>query len=293
MEDGSAKDMKKCVWLRSLSWGLAALLNLSVFAQEKAATTTQKAEKLPSAEEILKRYVEQVGGERAFSKYKSQHALGTIEMGAQQLKGKMEVFAARPNKLLVIMDIPGVGKITTGYNGEIGWMNNPLTGPMILPESMLEQVATQADFDHALRKPEDYKSMEVLGLEEFAGEPSYKLKLVHRSGFESTEFFSKETGLQKGFIAKQESPFGAVNVTTEITDYEKFGDIHVPSRIIQKVSGMEQIVTIDEMDFNDVPDSKFDLPPEVKTLTEATSANTSEQQKEPQEKKPVRTNNEK
>ena len=252
-----------------MAWGLAGLLSCGVFAQDKPAGN---AGKLPTAKEVLETYIESIGGKKAFAEYDSQHARGTIEMSAQKLKGSMEVFAARPNKLLVVMDMPGVGEITTGFDGKIGWMNNPLTGPMLLPENMLEQIATQADFDHALRRPEDYKTMEMLGIEQFGGESCYKLKLVHRTGFESTEFFSKETGLQKGFFSTQASPFGEVNVTTEITDYKKFGNILMPSRIAQKVSGMEQVITLEEMEFNTVPDSKFVLPPEVKALAGSPSA---------------------
>lgn len=214
-------------------------------------------------------------------------------MGGPQMQGSMEVFAARPNKLLVLVELPGVGKIATGFDGKIGWMNSPLTGPMILRDAMLEQVATQADFDYALRKPGDYKSMEVLSLETFAGEPSYKLKLVHKTGYETTEFFSKETGLQKGFLFKQESLFGAVNAATEITDYKKFGNILLPSRVVQKLSGIEQIVTVDEVEFNGVPASKFELPPEIKTLASAPSGEDSDEKQDKEDKKPARTNNQK
>ena len=236
---------------------------------EKQPATTSDSENLPSAEEILQKFIKAIGGEAAYKEHESQHATGTVDLGAQQMSGSMEIFAARPNKLLMIIEMPGVGKITTGYNGEIGWMNNPLTGPMILPEATLEQIATQADFDHVLRRPADFKSLEVLGIEEFNGEPCYKLKLVHRTGFESTEFYSVKTGLQTGFIATQPSPLGEVNVTTTITDYKKFEDMLMPSRIVQKIAGMEQVMTIEKMEFDTVPPSKFELPPEVKTLAEA------------------------
>ena len=282
--------MKQFAWpVKSSIWVLAVLLASGAFAQEKqteatekpAPASTEKPAQLPAAEQVLKRYIKAVGGEKAFADYQSQHATGSISMGGQQMNGKMEVFAARPNKLLVIMEMPGVGKITTGFDGKVGWMSNPLTGPMLLPDSMLDQISTQADFDHALRKPEDYKSIEMLGLESFAGEPCYKLKLVHRSGFESTEYFSKETGLQKGFVSKQSSPLGEVNVTTEVTDYKKFGDVLMPSRTVQKVSGLEQVLTIDEMEFNTVPASKFELPPDIQALADPEPDTTREKNKEP------------
>lgn len=232
--------------------------------EEKPAKTAN--ENLPTAEEILNRFGKEIGGVDTFAEKKSQHAKGAVEMPGQNISGKMEIFATRPNKMIIKMDMAGVGQITTGFDGKVGWMSSPLTGPMLLPEKSVEQMAAQADFDHALHRPEDYKSMEVLGVEEFAGEPCYKLKLVHRTGFETTEYFSKKSGLQKGFESNQESPFGPVNVTTVVAEYKKFDGILMPSKVVQKMSGMEQTLTIDEMEFNTVAASEFEVPEEVKAL---------------------------
>lgn len=248
-------------------FGTALLLACGGFAQEKKGSEEgKKDENLPKAEEVLERYIKAIGGRDAFAEHESQHAVGTIDMTGQQQPGKLEVFAARPNKLLVLVEIPGIGKVTTGFNGKVGWMNNPLTGPMLLPEAMLGELAAQADFDHALHRPEDYKTIEMLGVEEFGGEECYKLHLVHRTGFESTEFFNKETGLQEGFISEQASPLGKVKVTTHIDEYKKFNGILMASKITQNMSGMEQKMEIKSMEFDTVPDSKFELPPQIKTL---------------------------
>lgn len=223
---------------------------------------------LPTAKEVLERYAQAIGGKAAFKKHDSQHATGTVEMKAQGISGKMEVFAARPNKLLMKMTIAGVGEFNTGFDGKVAWMSSALTGPMLLEGKMGEQVATQADFDHALHDPADYTVMEMLGTEEFNGEECYKLKLVHRTGFESTEYFSKSTGLQRGFMATQESPLGPVTSTTLVTDYKQFGDLLMPSRISQKAAGVETVMTMDEMEFNKVDPKIFNLPPDVKALSE-------------------------
>lgn len=231
-------------------------------ADEKKASTAT----LPSAKEVLERYSKAIGGKETFKKHESQHALGTVQMKAQGVSGKMEVFATRPNKLLMKMTIQGVGEFNTGFDGKVAWMSSQLTGPMLLEGKMGEQIATQADFDHALHDPADYTKMEMIGLEEFNGEECYKLKLVHRTGFESTEFFSKSTGLQRGFISTQESPLGPVTTTTLVTDYKQFGDLFMPSRISQKAAGVETVMTMDEMEFNKVDPAVFDLPADVKEL---------------------------
>jgi hypothetical protein len=226
------------------------------------------ADRLPSAKEVLERFSKAIGGKDFFKKVKSQHAAGTVQMKAQGISGKLEVWAERPNKMLMKMSIPGIGDFDSGFDGKVAWMSSALTGPMLLEGKMGEEIAAQADFDHKLYEPGDYTKMEMLGLEEFNGEPCYKLKLMHRTGFESTEFFSQKTGLQRGFIATQESPLGPITSTTSVTDYKKFGEMLMPSRIAQKAAGVETVMTMDEMDFDQVDSTIFVLPGDVRALTE-------------------------
>jgi hypothetical protein len=248
-----------------LFWATTAPL-----APLRAADDKSIAEKkpLPTAKEILERYSKAVGGKDAFKKHTSQHATGSVEMPAQQVKGKMEVFAARPNKLLMKVSLPGMGETATGFDGDVAWANNPLIGPMLLEGKQKDQIATQADFDQALHDPDHYKSMTVLGSEEFNGEDCYKMKLLHRTGFDSIEYFSIKTGLQRGFIATQESPLGPLTATTLVTDYKQFGDLFMPSRISQKAMGIETVMTIESMEYDKVDPSVFELPSQVKALTE-------------------------
>ncbi|MGZ8940775.1 MAG: DUF620 domain-containing protein, partial [Limisphaerales bacterium] len=250
-----------------------ACLVVATVAADKATDPKGAGDKkpLPSAKEVLDRYAEAIGGKDVFKKNQSQHGKGTVEMKAQGITGKMEAFAARPNKLLMKMTIPGAGEFNTGFDGKVAWMSTALTGAMLLEGKMRDQVAAEADFDHALHAAEDYKAAEVLGVEEFNGEPCYKLKLVHETGFESTEFFSVKTGLQRGTIGTQESPLGPVTSTTLITDYKQFDGVLMASRISQKMAGVETIVTMNEMEFNTVDPAVFELPQEVKTLLEASA----------------------
>jgi hypothetical protein len=277
--------MMKCIFLRRSIVTAGAICFVafgSSFAQDKkekapdaAAKPEEKKQEaqkpaakkdLPPAQEVLDRFVQQMGGKETYKKHKSQHASGSVEMPAQQIKGSLELFAAEPDKMLVKIDLPGAGPVTTGYDGKVGFMVNPLTGPMLLEGKMLDQVSSQADFDHVLHPMEDYKSMETVDLVPFEGEECYKLKLVDKNGMTTTEYFSKKTGLQNGLSMTQESPLGAMNVTTVVGDYKKFGDITMPSRISQKIGGMEQVMTFDKVEWDTVQDDVFKLPAEVKAL---------------------------
>lgn len=254
--------------MKFASWA-AIRLGFALFLAGPLAAAEDKnpaTEKLPTAREVLERYAKAIGGKEAFQKHKSQHATGTVSMPAQNMNGKMEVFAARPNKLLIKMNLPGVGELNTAYDGKVGWVQSQLTGAMLLEGTMLQQVAGQADFDHSLHDPADYKSAEVLGSENFEGEDCYKLKLVHKTGFESTEYFSKKTGLQKGFTAAQESPLGTITATTVVSEYRKFEDLQLPAKVRQRAAGIETVMTIDEIKFDAIDMSVFARPAEVTAL---------------------------
>ncbi len=261
-------DMKQLSrgFLLSIAFAVCHALSLSARAADEQAEAAKKP--LPSAREILDRYGKAIGGKSAFTKHSSQHAKGSVEMTAQKIKGTMEVFAARPNKMVLKVNIPGLGETTTGFDGTVAWMHNPLLGPMLLEGKQKTDISTQADFDHALHDPEHYKTMEVLGVEEFNGEECYKVKLVHRTGFASTEFFSVKTGLQLGFTATQESPLGPITATSLVNDYKKFGDLFIASRVTQRAMGMETVMTIEEMVYDNVPQTAFAMPAEVKALLE-------------------------
>lgn len=223
----------------------------------------------PTALEILQRFAKEIGGQEAFSKHSSQHAKGTVEMPGQNLTGNMEVFAARPNKLKMVITMQGLGAIVTAFDGTIGWMVNPLIGPMLLEGKMLDQIKSEADFDHTLHNPDDYKVMDYQGKEDFGGEECYKLHLVHKTGFDSIEYFAVKSGLQKGFVATQDTPLGPVKATTLVSDYKHFGDLFVPSKMTQSVSGMQSVMTITEMEYDTVPKDAFDPPVEIKALLQA------------------------
>jgi hypothetical protein len=253
----------------------AGLLVLQIFAlpilplsAAEKETTQATSESLPSPRQILEKFEQAIGGAEAFARHDSQYATGMVDMSAQGLKGTMQVFAARPNKMKMVVNIEGIGAITTAYDGSHGWISNPLTGPMLLDGKKLQQIATEADYDHSLHKPDDYKTMELLGKEQFAGDECYKLHLIHRSGFETIEYFSVKTGLQMGFVATEESPFGAMKSTSTVLDYKKFGQFLLPSRIVKEASGMKMTASIDKMEFDQVPASTFELPPDVKALLE-------------------------
>jgi outer membrane lipoprotein-sorting protein len=221
---------------------------------------------LPEARTIVARHVEAVGGAAAFKAIKSVRAKGTFELTAQGLTGAMDVVSARPGKMRVTVEIPGVGRIESCYDGKIGWEIDPAQGPVLLTGRRLSEMADDAWFDSTLHEPDFVRSMTTVGREEFDRRPAYKVKVVFVSGNEQHEFFDAETGFQLGYEASRVTPMGPVPITAVMRDYKKFGAVQQPATLLQRTLGLEQIVRLETVEFNTVPDNAFEPPPAIKAL---------------------------
>jgi hypothetical protein len=221
---------------------------------------------LPSAREILDRSVQAAGGTAAFKAVRSIRARGTVTIPAQKLSGEVEMLAARPNKTLTRATMAGIGQLEEGYNGKIGWSIDPVSGPALIVGRELMDRSDEAWFDAPLHAADFVKSATVVGREDFDRRPAYRLKVVLASGAEQDELFDVDTGLPIGLEARRETPFGSAPTTTIHRDYRKYGALMLPSSQVQRVLGIEQVVTFTSYEFNVVPGNAFDPPPAVKAL---------------------------
>jgi hypothetical protein len=255
----------------SLLWLSFLLFSLTFPAESRAqlanpAPSSNTEAGLPSAQEVVAKFVKAIGGKAAFDKIKSQHIKGKFEMAGQGITGDLEVFAKQPDKLLIKITLPGVGELAQGFDGKVGWSVNPITGPMVLEGKMLDQSREQAQFDSVLHDASQFKSMETTGRTQFEGKECYQLKLVRKSGQEVTEFYDTQTGLLIGSSEVQETPLGSVNATGIVSDYRKFGEALFATKLTQKMGPLAQVMSFHSIEFNTVDESAFGLPDPIKTL---------------------------
>ncbi len=237
-----------------------------------ATPETEASEALPTPRELIERYVDAIGGRDLLLAYRSRHVTGGLEIPTQGLAGSLEILTARPNKMLVRSTLSNVGEVASGFDGEVGWLLNPMTGPMILAGDQLEQARVDAVFDAALHDDGQYASMDTVTLLEFAGRPSHQLRLIRRSGREELEYYDTETGLLIGRQTTRETPMGTVRSTSVFESYAAFGGLLIPTRTVQRLLGTEQIVTFDTVEFDTVDDSAFVLPAEIEALVVVSAA---------------------
>jgi hypothetical protein len=241
-------------------------VSLLIVLASLSAAAVPLQEALPPARTVIDRSIEVMGGKAALDRHQSRRAVGRISMPAQGVEGDVELLAARPNLMRLRMTIAGVGEIQSGYDGKVGWSVNPLTGPMLMEGRALEQMKADADFELSLHPERQFASLETVEQTTFEGRPAYRIKAVRTTGEEDHEFFDVETGLMIGAMVTRESPMGPVKATHVMLEYRDFGGVRMATRVVQRVMGTEQVISLASVEFDTVAPGAFAPPPEIRAL---------------------------
>ncbi|MGH7460719.1 MAG: hypothetical protein ACREMA_06780 [Longimicrobiales bacterium] len=221
---------------------------------------------LPDAKKIIDQSIAAVGGADAIRKSTSYHLTGKLDAPAQGISGTVESWNSG-GKLLTVIEIPGIGSIRSGYDGTVGWQIHPAFGANVMTGRQLDQLKQQGDPTAALTPEKYFKSRETVEKTTFDGKEAYKVKLVLHNGEEYFELYDVTSGLNIGSIRNTESPMGPIETTSTVVEFKKFGDLLMPVKIKQGAMGIENIITISNVDYAAVPATTFELPKEIKALT--------------------------
>ncbi len=224
-------------------------------------------EALPGVETVYNHFIAATGGKAA---YEARHSLvehATIDFAKQGLKGSLTIYEAAPDKYLGLTELPGVGKLATGSNGEIAWENTALTGPRIKQGAERADALREGAFNSPLYWQKLYAKAETAGSETVEGHDCYKVVLTPKEGKPITEFYDKKSGLIVKTVATVSSQLGDVNAEILYDDYRKDGDVLSPHRMVNRAAQQEFVIQIDSVEVNpDLPKDRFDLPAEVRAL---------------------------
>jgi hypothetical protein len=235
-------------------------------APKAKETTKADQANLPSARSIVDRHITAVGGKAAILAHSSSRATGTFTVASAGMTGAIEVFAAKPDKSMVKISIPGVGEVVEAYDGKNGWTMSAMTGPMLLEGKQLEEKRFDTDFFGELHDSSRYESMTTVERTDFDGRPCYKVRLVRKGGGEDFEFYDVDTGLKAGRIATRETPMGTVTGTSTEGDYKKFGNLLQPTTVKNTMMGVQQLITITTIEYDNVSPSVFEPPAQIQAL---------------------------
>jgi hypothetical protein len=230
------------------------------------AAPVAAAAQLPPAAELMAAHNRAIGGEAAFARHRSLHTTGTYSIPAAGMVGGYESWRVRPNRTLTLSVLPGMGELRGGFDGEIGWAVDPLKGARVLEGIELMIVKDQAVFDIDLRRPDAFRSAETVEKTSLGGEECYKVRLVWKSGRETFDCYGVASGLLIARIEPLESEAGRVEAITLLQDYAEHGGIRVPARSVTAALELEQVITIERVDFEQPDSARLALPAEIRAL---------------------------
>lgn len=237
--------------------GLLLLLPLWVSGQE-----------LPQADELIAGYVEAIGGRDAHSDPTSIRTSGAMSLPGMGIDGDFELLQIPDLGSRMTSSIPGMGELMVGFDGEVGWSMNQMTGPQLMQGEELEQMQERSLLAATLRDAEAVPERETVEAIEVNGEACYRVRLTWRSGRESFDCYSAETGLLLRSEDVQVSDMGEVPTVTEYHDYAEFHGMILPTRMVQQTMGMEQVLEIQSVEVDDAGPEALEPPAQIRTLLE-------------------------
>lgn len=215
------------------------------------------APSLPTADEILNKYVEAVGGAAALEKITTRVEKGTVSFGPQQLP--VEVLAKAPNKRISLVHTPG-GDNVTAFDGHAGWIGNPGPRP---PREMSAPENEAIGFDATFYLPTELKKMFAQfrvrpAADKIGGHDVYQLTGVNQGKPPMRLFFDKESGLLVRSIRYADTPLGRNPTQVDYADYRAQDGVKVPfqwtvarplGRFTIQIAELQQNVPVDDKKF--------------------------------------------
>ena len=233
-----------------------AMIAPSAFGQDAAA--------LPTAEKVFQDYVEATGGKAAYEKLTNRVTTGTFEVSGANIKGKVTITQAAPNKMKTFTDLGAIGTQSQGTDGETAWEISTFNGERILEGEEKDAVALQALFNGEIRPKDRYTKTECVAIEDIDGKPAAKLVLTRKAGKPVVEYYDLGSHLMVRQLVTTKSPMGEMVIDQQIGDYRKEDGVLMPHTVTQKIAGQEMVLSFSEIKHNvDLPADTFALPKEI------------------------------
>jgi hypothetical protein len=228
---------------------------------EPKPAETKPAESLPTADQIMEKYVQAIGGKAAIEKASSRVTKGVFEIPAMGASGPIEMYAKAPNKSAMTITFPGFGTIQQGYNGQIGWAQEPTSGLRELSGAELASAQRDAEFYGPLKMKELYPKMAVTGKTKVGSGESFIVEMTPAVGKTEKWYFDTQTGLLTRIDVEVESPQGSIPFEVYLEDYRDVEGTKMPFTVRRTSPAISFTIRLEEVK-NNVPvdDAKFNKP---------------------------------
>jgi hypothetical protein len=233
---------------------IAAFCTIAQSAKQAPAST-------PTADEIINRYVDAIGGRAAIEKITSRASIGTISVPSMDLSGTVLIHEKAPNKLLQVIVING-NALRQGFDGTSGWSDDPADGLRVFSGVELAEAQRDADFYQPLHLRAIYPDLKFAGSEKVNDRDAYVLEGT-APGEDTPDkmYFDTMNGLALRFVSHRHTADGESDVQEDFQDYRKVDGLELPFTMVLTGGSSDFTIRINEIHHGvDFDDAEFAKP---------------------------------
>ena len=194
-----------------------------------ALGNTEAKPALPTAEQILNKYVAAVGQPAALAKLKTTVLKGKIERSAGRPSDSVEITLKGADKYLVKLTTPQ-GVRTQVINGTTGWVKINDDAKELPPTAVAEAKRSLILYA-AVKVAEQPAQMTVLGMENVGDRETYVLTLTVDAKTTKKFFFDARSGLLLRELTITETILSPLQEQTDFEDYRDVDGVKLPFTI--------------------------------------------------------------
>jgi len=204
-----------------------------------AAEAEEGHEKLPSAAEVLDRYIQALGGRAALEGVKTRVSRGTllhmkvVDSGTPKARAvnrgqedPFEMIQQAPDRLTVTVGPPSQQTVQR-VEGSSGTVKGPDGERPISPQGVA-RLTERNDLRKDLKLRDRVDKARVVGREQLDGKDAIVLRMAGDDGTSQLLYFDAGTGLLRRQIVNRPTPVGPDPEQTDFDDYRDVGGVKVP-----------------------------------------------------------------
>ena len=202
-----------------------------------------------TVDELLKRFVEAMGGPAAIKAINSRVTKGTLDITGVSRGGAFESYAVAPNKAFTLIQAHPLGVVRLGFNGRVGWTTSA-SGRRLLKGVELAKLQRDSDFYSWLNIKTVYAKVTLPGMSKIGYRDVYVLELQPATGPVERLYLDAKTFLpvRINFV----SVVGTVSepVETYLDDWREVDGIKYPFTVSERFSKLTLMFTVKEIKHN-------------------------------------------
>ena len=227
---------------------------------ESAETAPKEAR--PTADQILAKYAEALGGSAVIEKLKTRSMKGTW-LTADGITLGYEVYQTAPDKLFSILNTPKQGVFERGFDGKTAWEKSS-RGLRELEGTQLFYFRRYPDLFRDIKLQGQFTRISYGGKEKIDGKDVHVLRGIGVDGKGERLYFDAQTGLLVRRVTSTTTVVGLIPEQVDYEDYREVDGMKVPFTIritsidsfwssTRKFTEIKLNVPVDETKFNKPP----------------------------------------